>query len=265
MAWNIWKPYGGFFAWIRRSGSNNFYNALFFEIVLICLAYKVFFFKMHRPKQLYTLVNNQFPVSSDTRKTDPVEIWDALLKGDDAALASLYSIYVEKLFVYGYQIARDEDLVQDAIQDIFIELLDKRQKLGKARSPKHYLFASLRRKILRHISKNKSSVSTELLNEDDGFKITMKSDALMISAGLSDDQKQLLVEACNRLPFRQREIITLYFFEEMSYAEITEIMGFEHIKSTRTLLYRSLHSMYDLLKNRKDDFLMIAFIVSLLF
>ncbi|MCC5929193.1 MAG: sigma-70 family RNA polymerase sigma factor [Cyclobacteriaceae bacterium] len=220
---------------------------------------------MQKQKQLFTYLHSAIPVSSDAREADPVEIWDALLKGDEAALASLYSIYVEKLYVYGFQITKDEALVQDAIQDVFIELLEKRQKLGKARSPKHYLIASLRRKILRQISKNKSTVSAEVLNEHDGFKISMKSETVMINQGLTEDQKLILVEACNRLPFRQREIINLYFFEEMSYAEITEIMGFEHIKSTRTLLYRSLQSMYDLLKNRKDDFLMIAFIVSSLF
>ena len=52
-------------------------------------------------------------------------IWKDLLKGDKNALASIYSDHFDKLYNYGCRISKDAGIVEDAIQDLFIELWNR--------------------------------------------------------------------------------------------------------------------------------------------
>src|SRR5690606_25053663 len=63
--------------------------------------------------------------------------------------------------------------------------------------------------------------------------------------------KELLKNSCNALPVRQREIITMRFFENMHYAEIAEIMGLANAKTVRTMLYRGLNRLAEELTPKK--------------
>jgi len=56
--------------------------------------------------------------------------WITFLKGDDVALAHIYRAYAPKLFNYGRQFTPHDSLVQDAIQDVFFQLVDNRSKLA---------------------------------------------------------------------------------------------------------------------------------------
>ena len=84
---------------------------------------------------------------------DERQMWERFLQGEDQGLIYLYRKYVEDLFRYGQQFSRRYEFVQDSIQELFCELIDKRKKLSSAKSVKAYLFSSLKRKMLRDIRK----------------------------------------------------------------------------------------------------------------
>ena len=52
-----------------------------------------------------------------------------------------------------------------------------------------------------------------------------------------------LQKAIESLSERHREIIFLFFYEDLTYEEIREIQDFENIKSARNLLYKALKSL----------------------
>lgn len=57
------------------------------------------------------------------------------------------------LYRYGFQYTKDKALIKDAIQDLFVELRQKRKRLSHTTSIKLYLYKSIRRKILGHKEK----------------------------------------------------------------------------------------------------------------
>lgn len=179
--------------------------------------------------------------------------WITFLKGDDVALAHIYRSYAPKLFNYGRQFTPHDSLVQDAIQDVFFQLVDNRNKLGVAQSVKFYLFASFRRILLRSLKKENKYVGKGYW-EEQGFLIMVDPDFFVVDGYLTDAQKELLKNSCNALPVRQREIITMRFFENMDYAEIAEIMGLANAKTVRTMLYRGLNRLAEELTPKKDFF-----------
>ena len=175
--------------------------------------------------------------------SDPeTQWWIAFLTGDDLALANLYRKYSPKLFSYGRQFTSNDILVQDAVQDVFFQLVDNRRKLGVAESVKFYLFASFRRILIRSLKKEKKYIDKEH-GEEQGFYIMVDPDYHVVDGSLTDSAKEAILLTCNKLPKRQREIISLRFFENMGYTEIAEITGLANAKTVRTMMYRALHSL----------------------
>src|SRR5690606_27340999 len=67
------------------------------------------------------------------------------------ALDFIFKEHSSNLFAYGSRFTRDEDLVLDAIQDVFVELWNRRQNLSETNCIKFYLLKALRRRITRVI------------------------------------------------------------------------------------------------------------------
>jgi RNA polymerase sigma factor (sigma-70 family) len=195
-----------------------------------------------------TLCNNKNVNGSFSGKLDEKTVWDEFLKGSNLALSALYKLYVRKLYSYGSQFASGV-IVLDCIQDLFYDLIRNREKLSPCNSVVAYLYASLRRKIFRTVQKLQKEVAQSKLINDDGFQIDLlQNDADELDMHLAE-KIRMIGEMCNLLPLRQREIILLYYFEELSYEEIMEIMNIPKVSSARILVYRALQSLREMARH----------------
>ena len=57
------------------------------------------------------------------------ELWIDFISGKNDAFEMIYLKYFHELYRYGCYFSRDEDLVKDCIQDLFINLYNYRLKL----------------------------------------------------------------------------------------------------------------------------------------
>jgi RNA polymerase sigma factor (sigma-70 family) len=186
---------------------------------------------------------------------DEKAIWDDFLKGNDTALSYIYRNYAQKLFNYGSQFTKSE-IVLDCIQDLFYDLIKTRAKLSSCNSMAAYLYSSLRRKIFRSIKKLDKEVRSCSLNNEDAFRIDLDSDNNTADDVISEKLK-IIEGACNMLPPRQREIILLYYYEQLSYKEIMDVMKIAKISSARILVHRALQSLRELLTRKKTELLIL--------
>lgn len=164
-------------------------------------------------------------------------VWQRFIEGDDESLIYMYRKYVDLLYRYGQQFTKRHEFVSDCIQELFIDLIDKRKKLSAASSIKGYLFASLKRRIIRNIKKEE-----RLQLEEDGFSFSFAEAPLSISSNLKERDFKIIHEKINLLSPSQREAIFLYFYEGLSYAEIAEILDVK-VSSARILTYRALDNL----------------------
>ncbi len=187
------------------------------------------------------------------------EIWLDFKDGSDSALSYIYRNYANHLFNYGCQINKNEELVRDCIQDLFIDIIRNRKKLANVNAIKFYLFTSLRRKIIRKLVKHRNH-PTETINNNNEvqFEVISSPEAIMINEQLTDDKCNILNSACQKLTVKQRESILLYFYEGFSYKQVAEIMGMSKVKSTRILIYRALNVLENVLTKVKDQLFLPA-------
>lgn len=88
---------------------------------------------------------------NELKKTEDVELMDRMRSGEDIALKLIYNKYWNKLFTSAYHILQDQQACEDIIQDIFINLWNKREQIEIKVSLKSYLYASTRYEVYRQV------------------------------------------------------------------------------------------------------------------
>lgn len=183
-----------------------------------------------------------FRTSVSPSFSSDVETWDAFKQGNESAFIFIYESYFEVLFGYGFSIVPDSNLIKDSLQDLFIELRERRRHLGATDSIKFYLFKCLKRKLVKEISKwNGNKCSLEAIPTN--FQFTLSFEAQLIDKQLSAEKISRLNDAISMLSTRQREIIHYSFFEGFNYAQIQEIMELESHQSARNLMYKAIKAL----------------------
>ena len=191
-----------------------------------------------RPLSVSKEINN-----SDYDALGDSQIWKLFQEGKESAFIHIYQKHFHGLYKYGCQFTNNESLVEDALQDMFIELRDKRRKFFINSSIRNYLFTCLRRRVLLY--KKKFNDSTEYYEESEFrlFDIGISTEQQIIESQIRKENEVRLARVVKTLSTRQREAIYYLYYEEMNYNEIKELMGFTNIRSVRNLIYRALASM----------------------
>jgi RNA polymerase sigma factor (sigma-70 family) len=146
-------------------------------------------------------------------------------QGDKIALADLMDHYMDQLYNYGIRFTGDGALIEDCIQNLFISIWQRRDFLSTPQNLKSYLFSSIRRMICRKARYTKKVPIISLSdNEAPAFDFELSIEHTLIQQEESRIIAQKINELIAALPKRQKEIIYLKFFENLSREEIAEIM-----------------------------------------
>lgn len=74
-------------------------------------------------------------------------MWDKFRAGDKDDFGKLALHYYQLLYNYGLNLNRDEEFISDCIQELFLELWERRGFLSRTDFVKTYLLRALRNKI----------------------------------------------------------------------------------------------------------------------
>lgn len=79
--------------------------------------------------------------------TDETGLLGRLRMDDESALAELHRNYWKPLFQAAFRVLQDQDAAQDAVQEVFISLWERRKELN-VRSLPGYLYGAVRHQVL---------------------------------------------------------------------------------------------------------------------
>ena len=182
--------------------------------------------------------------------THDQKLWQQFKEGNLLAFSTIFDQQIPGLISYGRTITPDESLVEDCVQDLFVSLWERRARLGCVVSIRHYLCTSLRRKLLRHLQRQRKNTFQEL------DEATVPEEASYEHWLLEQQQdvevRKALRDLMNRLTPQQKKVIRLKFYEHLSYDEIAALLHLhkrtvyntcsaaikhlqQHVRSTPTL------------------------------
>ncbi len=161
--------------------------------------------------------------------------WQVACNGDKSAFETVILSRYQELFQYGTRVTSDHDLVKDCIQDLFLDLWDKRKSYAGIQSPKAYLFQALRNNLIHKINRNRLLFGGEEYTDNYTDHADPESDIILWETALNDQSK--LNNALDRLPSRQKEALYLKYYENQSYEEIAAVMGLKRQAVANYLQY----------------------------
>ena len=133
------------------------------------------------------------------------------------------------------KIAADAEVVEDAIQELFLDLWQK-PTAQPLQSVQAYLLQAIKFKLYKHFRRQKQ-MSAGTFDEDRIFELSPET--LQINREEVDERRQKIYAALAGLSPRQREIIYLKIYKGLSYEEVSEVMGMNY-QVVRNLLYTAL-------------------------
>lgn len=163
---------------------------------------------------------------------------------DRQLLSDIFRKYYSGLYNYGLKISGFKDITKDAIQDLFIQLWNSRKNLTSIKDLRAYLFRSLRNNLLRDL-KAIGKIST--LEENNDQWIEFSHEDLLILKEKGSELGKTVSISLNKLPTRQKEIIFLRFYNDLSYKEIAQVLDISY-KTVKNHTYQALNSLRNDLK-----------------
>ena len=164
------------------------------------------------------------------------ELWQSFKSGDKASFALIYQKFFPYLYSCGLKVGVEQDIVKDAIQDLFVYLWNHRDNLSDTNSIKYYLRTSMIRRIVRATNASPSNLGA------DAIAITefeSSTEAAIITEETSKERKEQLLAAMRALTKRQREAVRLKFYHNLKNEEIAQRMSIK-VEAVYNLISKSL-------------------------
>lgn len=150
---------------------------------------------------------------------------DRLAAGDEYALNEIYMLYWQDLFLCAYNVLKDKAACEDIIQDLFLQLWQKRTTIQITTSLRAYLYTAVRYNVFRQIRTGK--VRNALFEEVADRMAANTTEFIMAEKDVS---KQV-ARAVAGLPDKCREVYKLSREEQLTHKEIASRLNI----STKTV------------------------------
>jgi RNA polymerase sigma factor (sigma-70 family) len=150
-------------------------------------------------------------------------IWDKFRSGDSQAFETIYTEFIDILFAYGSKITNNKDLLEDAIQDVFISVYTYGKKLRQPELLEFYLFKTLKRILIRKIKENQRFEDSS--KPSDEFELKFPFEDIETDVWEKEKRLQLLHNEVQSLDAKKRELLFLKFNSGLTYAEIGELLN----------------------------------------
>ncbi|WP_298738101.1 sigma-70 family RNA polymerase sigma factor [uncultured Chitinophaga sp.] len=167
-----------------------------------------------------------------------------LQQNSEQALAMLMRHYYADLYNYAARFARDEPLIKDCIQEVFISLWQRRETAGSIFSLRYYLLRAVKNKVLKALYYNDRKTGLANFRDDYDFFHEFSIERIIIERQISEEKAEKLKRTLALLTKRQKEVIYLKFYQHLDHGQIAELMSV-----SRQSVYNLLHEAIQKLRN----------------
>ena len=173
----------------------------------------------------------------------------ARIQAEEATLAALVSQYAGALYRVAYSVLRNPADAEDAVQEAFVRVLRHRDTLGEVRDQRVWLIRIVWNIVLDRKRRAKTRPETDDVAE---LSRVLPCDGLSAEQIAAAAQHHAHVLACvEKLPVKERQVLMLSAFEELTSVEIAEVLGITE-SSVRSRLFRARNLMADLLNHSRS-------------
>jgi RNA polymerase sigma-70 factor (ECF subfamily) len=153
--------------------------------------------------------------------TTDAELVLQMQNGDLESLGVLYDRYRLMVFRTALAISGDQESANDLLQDVFLRLYRFADRIDTKRPIEPWLYRMTANLSYTWVKKNKRLV--KLVDDFSGW-ISSSNENIPHECAERNDDWQWIQRAVLDLPFPQRVVVVLYYLNDLSLQEISEIL-----------------------------------------
>lgn len=146
-----------------------------------------------------------------------------VIKGDGDAFGLLIDRYEEKLARYIRRFIQNNDDVEDILQVIFIKSYTHLQSFDTTRSFNSWIYRIAHNESVNYL-KRKGNEKISFTDFFDTFFPHPFAEEESDSHAILHERKDQLEMFLNKLSPKYREVLVLYYYEDLSYQEISDVL-----------------------------------------
>jgi len=156
------------------------------------------------------------------QKTDE-EIARLVQSGDIGAFGALMNRYQIKLLRYGHKfLSSDKGAMEDAVQETFLKAYQNIRDFDVSRKFSSWIYRIAHNEFI-NILKRKHQETSSFFSTDILFPHPAAKEKTDQPA--EDNLTRAMIDKCfDQLPIKYREPLLLYYFEQLSYEEIADVL-----------------------------------------
>lgn len=158
--------------------------------------------------------------------------------GDRRAIDRLYRHYHQRLLRYAYKLCGTRELAQEAVQEAWIRAMKTLNRLEDPRAFRSWMYNLVRWRSIDLLR------SASRYGED--TEVSLRETSTMPEIAMDDANE--LRQAINRLPLVERQIIHLFYLDELQVKEIARVLDIAAgtVKSRLNRARRLLKERFDI-------------------
>lgn len=162
---------------------------------------------------MYTL-----PMLHDTDE----KLAERICNGEKELFGALIDRYEEKLMRYVRRFVHNEDDVCDIVQNVFIKVFVNLQSFDTSRRFNPWIYRIAHNETVTFLAK-RGNERISFIDFDTLFPHPFAEETAD-KATLDKEMETMLASSLSRIPLKYKEVLVLYYFEELSYQEIADIL-----------------------------------------
>lgn len=151
--------------------------------------------------------------------------------GSITAFEILVRRYQRRLLSYVHHRINDIDEVEDVVQESLFNVYKTIERIDTTRKFSSYIYTITRNTAISYLRNRKREVSLDEVQD-------LEDDAALYENLEASDRRQEIGDAIGRLDKKYKRMIELYYFEDLSYEEISKTLHIP-INTVRTQLLRA--------------------------
>ncbi len=179
----------------------------------------------------------------------------AFKAGDRKAFEELVRRYQRQVANIVYLTLGSREEVQDIAQEVFVRVFRSIDKFEFDASFFSWIYRitvnlcidELRRKKIKRTLSLDFLTEGALETEKKSKEVTLASDGVF-----SDEKREIILDALQRISEEHRQVIILREYEELSYAEIASYLGIS-IQAVKSRIFRAREDLRELLKDYFEE------------
>ncbi|WP_163715274.1 RNA polymerase sigma-70 factor [Mangrovibacterium lignilyticum] len=170
-----------------------------------------------------------------------LELFSKLKQDDEKAFSELFNRYYSGLCLFAYGLLDDDQKTRELVQEVFVQLWEKRQQIWVHTSVKSYLFRAVKNQLINWI--NHKKVEQKYLDKLASDEKDSQVDQYFVEV----DLHQKIEASIESLPPKRKEIFKLSREDELTYREIADRLGIS-VKTVETQMGLALKHLREDLK-----------------